>query len=185
MARVSWSCSRTRRVRRRTATWTPPGGGEPGTGLTAEQARDTIAGILTEGNGVTISYVDDGDNAGTITISATLGLSDAAPRSVSTGVNDRWHRDGRGAARPSPSGSGREHDGRQGISEHATAAETRVGTDATRTVTPSALTAGLDNRASDDAPEAPASTAAAGSSTDFSRSDHRHVERREAVMVRC
>ena len=58
----------------------------------------------------------------------------------------------------------------------ATAAETRTGTSTTRTVTPSALTAGLDNRASDDAPEAPASTAAAGSSTDFSRSDHRHVE---------
>ena len=53
------------------------GGGEPGTvGLTAEQARDTIADILTEGDGVTIAYVDDGDNAGTITISATLGLSD-------------------------------------------------------------------------------------------------------------
>ena len=164
-----------------TATWTPPSGGT-GTGLTAEQARDTIADILTEGDGVTIAYVDDGDNAGTITISATLALSDTAPRSVSTGVN---------AAGTATDAARRDHHHQvpaatttqAGISEHATAAETRTGTSTTRTVTPSALTAGLDNRASDDAPVAPASTAAAGSSTDFSRSDHRHVEGGDGTVL--
>ena len=134
---------------------------ETGTGLTAEQARDTIADILTEGDGVTIAYVDDGDNAGTITISATLELSDTAPRSVSTGAN---------AAGTATDAARRDHHHQvpaatttqAGISEHATAAETRTGTSTTRTITAAGLTAGLDNRASDDAPVAPASTADRG-----------------------
>ena len=59
-------------------TVTFAGGGGGGAGLTAEQVRDTIAAIMTAGDGVTIAYVDDGDNAGTITIAATGGFSIAA-----------------------------------------------------------------------------------------------------------
>ena len=114
-----------------------------GGGLTSEQARDAIAAILTEGTGVTITYVDDGDNAGSITIAATLALSDTAPRSVSTGAND---------AGTATDASRRDHHHQvpaatttqAGISERATDAETRTGTSTTSVVTtPANLTAGL------------------------------------------
>ena len=64
-------------------SWTPPTGS--GGGITLEQARDTVAAMITAGAGINVAYVDDGDNAGTLTI--TADLSDAAPRSVSTGQN--------------------------------------------------------------------------------------------------
>ena len=54
------------------------GGGGMGGGLTSEQVRDVIAAILTAGAGVSITYNDDGDNAGTLTI-AGVALSDDAP----------------------------------------------------------------------------------------------------------
>ena len=255
------------------------------TKLNAEGARDAIAAILTEGNGVTITYVDDGANAGTLTIAADLALSDDAPRSVTTGANaagtatdaarrdhhhqvvaasttqagiseratnaeavtgtdnerhltslrasqifdarasdaqplepttlgtsgtstdfsrsDHAHPEGTGgagvtlsddaprsvttganAAGTATDAARRDHHHQvaaatttqAGISERATDAETRTGTSTTRVITPSNLTAGLDNRASDDSPEAPTSVAAAGTSTDFSRSDHSHVQ---------
>ena len=90
------------------STVTFAGGGGGGAGLTAEQVRDTIAAILTEGTGISIAYVDDGDNAGTITFTG-VALSDTAPRSVSTGANAAGTATDR-SARPSPPGSGCYHD---------------------------------------------------------------------------
>ena len=61
----------TQRIAEHTATPHGEGGG----GITLEQARDAIAGILTEGTGITVTYDDDGAGAGTITIDAAPGLS--------------------------------------------------------------------------------------------------------------
>ena len=102
-------------------------------------------------------------------------LSDTVPESVTAAANN---------AGTSAEAARQDHHHRvatastteAGISERATDAETRTGTSTSRVVTPANLTAGLDNRASDDNPLPPASTAAAGSSTDFSRSDHVHEE---------
>lgn len=48
----------------RSGTWQPweGGGGGGGGGLTAEQVMDTIAGMLTAGNGMTLTYNDAGDS---------------------------------------------------------------------------------------------------------------------------
>lgn len=46
----------------RGGAWQPwEGGGGGGGGLTAEQAMDTIAGMLTAGNGITLAYNDPAD----------------------------------------------------------------------------------------------------------------------------
>ena len=104
---------------------------------------------------------------------AGITLSDTAPRPVSTGAN---------AAGTADEASRRDHHHQvpaatttqAGISELATAAETRTGTATSRVPSVAALTAGLDDRASDDDPLAPATQAAPGSSTKFSRKDHQH-----------
>ena len=47
--------------------------GGSGGGITLEEARDTIAAMLTAGTNVTIDYVDDGTGVGTLTVNATGG----------------------------------------------------------------------------------------------------------------
>ena len=121
-------------------TVTFAGGGGGGAGLTAEQVRDTIAAIMTAGAGVAITYVDDGDNAGTITIRATAATETS-----------------------------------HGAVELATNAESLDFTVTNRAVVPRGLQHAMDNRGSDNPPEAPG-TADSGTSTDFARSDHVHPE---------
>ena len=140
-----------------------PTGGSAGDAYLQVDASDVLQSIWRNVSGTWTEY----------TLPSGVALSDTAPRSVSTGAN---------AAGTATDAARRDHHHQvpaatttvAGISERATDAETRTGTSTTRVLTPANLTAGLDNRASDDAPADPASTAAAGSSTDFSRSDHVH-----------
>ena len=141
-----------------------PSGGAAGDAYLQVNASDVLQSVWLNESGTWAEYT---------LAQAGITLSDTAPRSVSTGAND---------AGTATDASRRDHHHQvpganttqAGISEHATAAETRTGTSTTRVVTVSSLTAGLDDRASDDAPLAPVSQAAAGSSTDFSRKDHAH-----------
>ena len=145
-----------------------PTGGAAGDAYLQVDASDVLQSVWLNESGTWAEYTLPAGGTG-------VTLSDTAPRSVSTGAN---------TAGTATDASRRDHHHQvpaatttqAGISEHATAAETRVGTSTTRVPSVSALTAGLDNRASDDTPLVAASTATAGSSTDFSRKDHVHPE---------
>ena len=153
-----------------TATWTPPGGG---TGISLEDARDAVGAIITSGAGISAVYDDAGDGgAGTITITALL--SDTNPRSVTASAN---------APGTSVSAARRDHHHQvaaatttqAGIVELATNAESLDITEASRATVPRGVHHIIDNRGSDNNPEAPG-TAVSGTSTDFARSDHVHPE---------
>ena len=141
-----------------------PTGGSAGDAYLQVSASDVLQSVWLNEAGTWAEYT---------LAQAGITLSDTAPRSVSTSAN---------AAGTDTEASRRDHHHQvpaatttqAGIIETATAAEVRTGTATTRAVTPSGLTAGLDDRAADGDPLPPATQAAPGSSTDFSREDHVH-----------
>ena len=137
-----------------TTTWTPPGGGA---GISLEDARDAVGAIITSGAGISAVYDDAGDGgAGTITITALL--SDTNPRSVTASAN---------APGTSVSAARRDHHHQvaaatttqAGISELASNSEALAPSISTRAMTPASSHHLIDDRASDDDPEAPGTAA--------------------------
>ena len=145
-----------------------PTGGSGGDAYLQVDASSVLQSIWRNVSGTWTEYTLPAGGGG-------VALSDDAPRSVSTGAN---------AAGTATDASRRDHHHQvpaatttqAGISERATDAETRTGTSTSRVITPANLTAGMDNRASDVAPAAPTSVASSGTSTDFSRGDHAHIQ---------
>ena len=163
-----------------TLTISATGGG--GGGISLEDARDAIAAMLTEGDNITITYVDDGDNAGTITITASGGvvLSDDDPVSVSTGrelvkatATDASRRDHHHQVTAASTTQ-------RGAIELATGNEARSGTDNVRAMTPLRVEQVLVDKASDVDPLDVGSTSI-GTSTNFARGDHEHHVRAASI----
>ena len=154
------------------------GSGATVTSGTADPTGGATGDVYLQVNGTNVLQSIWRNIAGTwteYTVPAGVALSDTAPRSVTTGAN---------AAGTADEAARRDHHHQvvaatttqAGITEYATDNEALSPSISVRAMTPASTHHMVDARATDDAPLAPATTAVAGSSTDFSRSDHVHPE---------